>query len=257
MKFKNKYVLVLELFCLLVLVGFNNTCYCSEILTNNHLSEFEASVKSNKLTANSVVKDKLLPSFDNRSQKKAKHSYLGLNLNLGSVSGIEGFFGFYPGNTIDFIPESIALSITYSFSNQKYTSAYFIEPNTATSINFHEISFGISNDIDIKLNRITVLFVAPECYFGLEMLNSKDLLFDSKAQNLVSAFFKPGLKTGIRFSKFGFSFGAHYYLFESYVRKENFQILIDSKTKERIKWDDDLFHDRSGFQFNIGIFFKL
>ena len=152
-----------------------------------------------------------------------------------------------------FVYQNICLNVTYARGNQEYRSEFFIMPRRY-NISFNNLLLGLGYDyaIPFRINDLG-FFVNPFLFFGYEFTGNDRLINDNDIKSLVNYMIKPQFITGVSYQRFDFYVSANYTHWLSPGMTDQRLGMKNYFTGKDIVWHEDLFSEREGAGFSIGL----
>ncbi len=178
-----------------------------------------------------------------RTQRKG---FVGLGYQLGQISGLNVSFSLN-------LFRGVYMQIEYARCQQSYFSQFFEQQHQLYDIGFNSFLLGTGYHLEYALFDAVSIFARPGLSYGIEMFNNSDQINHEDVNLVLSHMIKPGLKTGATFRNFGLFMGLNYTAWISGATNQSGTGLYNGLTEEQLKWDEDLFSNRSGIGLTIGL----
>lgn len=181
-----------------------------------------------------------------RSRAVHRKGFLELGYQLGEISGLNVAFAYN-------LYRGVYLQMEYARSQQSYFSQFFEQEYQLYDIGFNSFLLGTGYHLEYAVFDIVTFFARPGLAYGVEMFTNSDHISHEDVNLVLSQMIKPGLKTGATFRNFGIYLGINYTAWISGATNQSGTGLYNGQTMEQLKWDEDLFINRSGIGLSIGL----
>ncbi len=197
-------------------------------------------------TLSKETKDTLLDIEIKERIIKKRVFFTDIGYQWGNIKAVRGAIGYY-------MLEDLYMQLMYSHSWADYQSVLFANPEISYDVKFNNLWLALGYEYVYPLNDDLKIVGGPEHFLGIESARNKNLINNDAIGHVLIMGYKPGFRIGVNYLNYAVQFGFDYTFWLFNTVNEKMYPLKNGTNGKFIKWGQDLFPNRKGFNITAGI----